>query len=148
MAVGGLKMRIAEGLATLLSIDTLATIPMPGVALARQPFAVPGVERESGAFVLRIGRAMAAIVQVVGLASLILLKKTGRRVSHVRRNHGFARSRSWAAMPAAMAAGSFERIAGIPTGQTSSVMRSSATPASRRRRVNRARLLAEPMSPT
>ena len=70
------------------------------------------------------------------------------RGSCFRAAYGPARSRSWAAMPAAMAAGCFERIAGMPMGHTSSAMRSSAMPASRSLRLNRARLLADPMSPT
>lgn len=51
-------------------------------------------------------------------------------------------------MPAAMAAGCFERIVVMPMGQTSVSIRADATPASRSLRANRARLLAEPMSPT
>lgn len=74
--------------------------------------------------------------------------RAGGRGSCFRAAYGPARSRSWAAMPAAMAAGCFERIAGMPMGHTSSAMRSSAMPASRSLRRNRARLLADPMSPT
>ena len=62
--------------------------------------------------------------------------------------HAGSRSRSCAATPAAMAAGALERMRGFPIGQTSVSARSSRRPAFRSLCRNRARLLAEPMSPT
>lgn len=62
MATGGMKRRVARGLAVLLSISTLATLLMLGVSLARNPFAAPWVERETEALALRIDRMIAAEV--------------------------------------------------------------------------------------
>ena len=62
MATGGMKRRVAQGLAVLLSISTLATLLMLGVSLARNPFAAPWVERETEALSLRIDRMIAAEV--------------------------------------------------------------------------------------
>ena len=57
-----MKRRIAQGLAVLLGISTLATLLMLGVSLARNPFAVPWVERETEALALRIDRMIATEV--------------------------------------------------------------------------------------
>ena len=62
MVTGGMKRRIAQGLAVLLSISTLATILMLGVSLVRNPFAAPWVERETEALALRIDRMIATEV--------------------------------------------------------------------------------------
>ena len=62
MATGGMKSRVAQGLAVLLSISTFATLLMLGVSLARNPFAAPWVERETEALALRIDRMIAAEV--------------------------------------------------------------------------------------
>ena len=57
-----MKRRIAQGLAVLLGISTLATLLMLGVSLVRNPFAVPWVERETEALALRIDRMIATEV--------------------------------------------------------------------------------------
>ena len=62
MVAGGMKRRIGQGLALLLSISTLTTFVMLSVSLARKPFAALWVERETESLILRIDRMIAAEV--------------------------------------------------------------------------------------
>ena len=93
-----------------------------------------------------IRRATTAIVIASGIIGLAIYARPATGISPAF--NASSRSSSSTTVVAAITAGSFERTADAPIGHTSSATLARAMPASVSCRVNRARLVFEPMTPT